>query len=129
MILLRVMAETVVILGASANPHRYSYKAQQALLEKGHTPLPVNPRYEQIDGIQCYPDLKSLECNIDTITVYVNPSILINYTEDIIRVRPGRVIFNPGAECPEVSTRIESAGIRVQHACTLVLLNTSVFAN
>ncbi len=126
---LRVMAETVAILGASINPDRYSYKVQQALIEKGHTPLPVNPRYDQIDGIQCYPDLKSLECNIDTITIYVNPGILINLTEDIIRVRPKRVIFNPGTECPEVSFRIESAGIRVQHACTLVLLNTSGFTN
>ena len=42
MILLRVMAETVVILGASLNPGRYSYKAQLALIEKGHTQVPVN---------------------------------------------------------------------------------------
>ena len=128
MILLTVMAETVVILGASINPNRYSYKAQQALIEKGHTPVPVNPRYDRIDGIQCHPDLKSLECHVDTITIYVKPAILGSMTEDIINVRPRRVIFNPGAECREVSARLESAGIKVQNACTLVLLNTSQFS-
>ena len=122
------MAETVVILGASINPDRYSYKTQQVLIENGHTPVPVNPRYDQIDGIQCYPELKSLECNIDTITIYVKPAILRNMTEDIIHVNPKRVIFNPGAECPEVSARLESAGIKVQNACTLILLNTSQFS-
>jgi len=129
MILLRVMAETVVILGASVNPERYAYMAQVALIEKGHIPLPVNPRYDQIDGVQCYPELKSLKCHIDTITIYVKPAILRSMTEDIIHARPGRVIFNPGAECREVSTRLESAGIKVQNACTLVLLNTSQFAD
>jgi predicted CoA-binding protein len=129
MILRRVMAETVVILGASINPSRYSYKVQQVLIEKGHTPVPVNPRYNQIDGVQCYPELKSLNCYIDTITIYVKPAILKNMTEDIIHARPRRVIFNPGAESREVSARLESAGIIVQNACTLVLLNTSQFAS
>ena len=121
------MAETVVILGASANPDRYSYKAQVALIENGHIPVPVNPGYNQIDGIQCYPELKSVKCHIDTITVYVRPAILRGMTEDIIHARPRRVIFNPGAECREVSARLEAAGIKVRNACTLVLLNTSQF--
>jgi predicted CoA-binding protein len=96
-------------------------------MEKGHTVVPVNPRYDRIDGIQCYPALKSLKCNIDTITIYVKPAILRNMADDIIRAKPGRVIFNPGAECRDVSARLESAGIKVQNACTLVLLNTSQF--
>ncbi len=123
------MTETVVILGASINPNRYSYMVQLALIENGHTPVPVNPKYDQIDGITCYPELKSLPCKIDTITIYLNPDNLRPMTEDILHVQPRRVIFNPGAECQEVSTRLESAGIKVQNACTLVLLNTSQFTS
>jgi predicted CoA-binding protein len=123
------MAETVVILGASTNPNRYSYKAQLALLENGHTPVPVNPRYDQIDGIQCYPDLKSIPGDVDTITVYVKSGTIIPMTGDIIEIQPKRVIFNPGAESKAVAARLESVGIRVQNACTLVLLNTAHFAS
>jgi predicted CoA-binding protein len=122
------MTETVVILGASTNLARYSHKAQLALLENGHTPVPVNPRYDQIDGIPCYPDVKSINSNIDTITVYVRPDILMPMIGDIIHVKPARVIFNPGSESAEASARFESAGIIVQNACTLVLLNTSSFS-
>ena len=121
------MTETVVILGASINPNRFSHKAQVALAENGYIPVPVNPKYDQIDGVQCYPNLASFPGSIDTITIYVKSSILRAMTEEIIQVHPKRVIFNPGAECKDVSTRLKSAGIEVQNACTLVLLKTSQF--
>ena len=122
-----LMSETVVILGASTKPNRYAYKAQLALIENGHTPVLVNPKYDQVDGIRCYPELESIERDIDTITVYVRPSILRTMTNDIIDANPVRVIFNPGSECRDVAIRLESAGIKVENACTLVLLNTSTF--
>ena len=121
------MAETVVILGASTNPGRFSHMAQLALLEHGHTPVPVNPRYESIDGIPCYPDLESVRVAVDTVTVYVRPDILAPMIEDVVRMNPGRVIFNPGSESRKASERLASEGIRVQNACTLVLLDSSRF--
>ena len=121
------MAENVAILGASANPARYAYKAQQALRANGHTPVPVNPKYALIDGIRCYPDLRSVSVKIDTITIYVRPDILYSIAGDIVAVRPDRVIFNPGSESSEVADRLESANIKVQNACTLVLLNAARF--
>ena len=117
------MTETVAILGASTNPARFAYKAQLALLAHGHTPVPVNPKYGQVDGITCYPDLASFGGVIDTVTVYVRPAIVETMTEELLRIRPARVIFNPGT----VSARLDSAGIRVQNACTLVLLDSHRF--
>ena len=122
------MSEIVAILGASTNPRRYSHQAQQSLLENGHVPLPVNPKYDQIDGVRCYPDLQSIKLDIDTITVYVRADILITMADDLVQARPKRVIFNPGAESATVAARLESEGIRVQNACTLILLNTSSFS-
>jgi len=121
------MTETVAILGASINSNRFSHKAQLALAENGCIPVPVNPKYDQIDGVQCYPSLASFPGSIDTITIYVKSSILRAMTEEVIQVHPKRVIFNPGAECKDVSARLKSAGIEVQNACTLVLLSTSQF--
>lgn len=121
------MPENVIILGASLNPNRFSHKAQLALLENGHTPIPVNPRYEQIDGIPCYPSLRSVQQDIDTVTIYVRPDILETMIEDIVHISPKRVIFNPGAESREAVKRFESVGIRVQNACTLVLLNAGQY--
>ena len=122
------MPETVAILGASPDPARFSHMAQRALLQHGHTPVPVNPRYDRIDGIRCLPDLDSIDRPVDTLTVYVRPGILQPMIDDIIRLEPARVILNPGTESDKAAARLESAGIRVQQACTLVLLDTGRFA-
>ena len=121
------MTENVAILGASKNQSRYANKAQKFLIEKGHTALPINPKYDMIDGIKCYPNLTSCSQSIDTVTVYVRPSILITLVQDIIHACPYRVILNPGTNDERAIDNLEKAGIKIQMACTLVLLRTSQF--
>ncbi len=43
--------ERVVVLGASPNPERYSYKAVCMLLEHGHEVVPVHPVADKIEGL------------------------------------------------------------------------------
>lgn len=119
--------ETVVVLGASPKPARFSYKATVALKEARYRVLPVNPGQSHIAGLCCYPDLSACPDKIDTITVYVNPSILLRRVDDMIKVRPRRVILNPGTESDEVIRRLESEGIVVQLDCTLVMLSAGTF--
>jgi len=119
--------ETVAVLGASPKPARFSHKAIVALKEAGHRILPVNPGQSEIDGLTCYPDLSACPDKIDTITVYVNPSILVRRVDDMIRVQPRRVILNPGTESDEVIERLESAGVDVKRDCTLVMLSAGTF--
>lgn len=47
--------------------------------------------------------------------------------EEIVALRPGRVIFNPGSENPRLEKKLEEAGIPFEEACTLVLLSTDQF--
>jgi predicted CoA-binding protein len=119
--------ETVAVLGASPKPARYSHKAIVALKAAGHRVLPVNPGQTEIDGLTCYPDLSACPGKIDTITVYVNPSILLRRVDDMIRVQPRRVILNPGTESDEVIERLDAAGIEVLRDCTLVMLSRGTF--
>ncbi len=121
------MTETVAILGASKNQYRYAYKAQILLIAKGHTTIPINPNYNMIDGVKCFPRLASYPENINTITVYVRPSILSTLIQEIIQASPCRVILNPGTENEKAINQLKKAGIEIQIACTLVLLSTSQF--
>jgi len=119
--------EHVVILGASNNSSRYSYKAQVKLVEQGHTVYPVSIKDDSILGIPSHRSLEDIEHTIDTVTVYINPAHLHQVIEDILNLDPKRVIFNPGSESMEEMTQLEKAGITVQTACTLVLLATDQF--
>lgn len=119
--------QQVAILGASKNPERYSYKALQMLREYGHRVHLVAPALDMVDGVKVVPKLSDIEDRIETLTMYVGPKISSSLKDDILRLNPKRVIFNPGSENLELEQALEAAGIEVQEACTLVLLRTGQF--
>ncbi|MDF1825196.1 MAG: CoA-binding protein [Verrucomicrobiales bacterium] len=119
--------EKVVILGASNKPDRYAYKAFALLLKYGHEPLPVHPTLSEIEGVAVKPDLLSIKGEVDTLTLYVNPTISEPLVDEIISLNPRRVILNPGTESSLLHEKLEAAGIMAEEACTLVLLDTGQF--
>lgn len=119
--------ETVAVVGASPLKDRYSNKAMALLSEYGHTPVPVAPRYDTIDSRTVYNSLAEIPEPIDTVTMYVGVPRQEKIIEEILALGPRRVIFNPETENPEVYGRLKAAGIRVQEACTLVLLRTNQY--
>ena len=120
--------EVVVVIGASSDSSRYSYKAVKMLSDHGHEVLPVHPREELVLGKKVTHDLGDLVGKkVDTVTVYVNAAITDKYEKDLVALHPKRVIFNPGAENPRLSSVLVKQGISVENACTLVLLSTGQF--
>lgn len=119
--------KTVAVLGASRKPERYSNKAVRLLLEHGHRVIPVHPAIEEIEHLPVVHALEHIVDPVDTLTVYLSPAISTPLQADILRLKPRRVIFNPGTENPELKRALERDGIAVEEACTLVLLNTGQF--
>ena len=70
--------------------------------------------------------MNEIDQPVDTLTVYVNSKISNGLKNDILKLNPRRVIFNPGAENEKLAEFLESAGIEVVIACTLVMLDTGV---
>ncbi|MDC0609172.1 CoA-binding protein [Vibrio sp.] len=121
------MSETVAILGASNKPDRYAFLAQSLLQEHGHTVVPINPKEKEINGVSCFTSLAEYSGKLDTVTLYVGPNILSGLVSEIIQAKPTRVIMNPGTESESAKQQLISAGIKVEEACTLVLLRTGQY--
>jgi len=119
--------QRVVVLGASPKSSRYSNRAVRLLRQNGHEVVPVNPGVPSIDGIPAAARLSAVRGHVDTLTVYVSAKRSSPLAEDIVQLRPGRVIFNPGAENPGLAEVLGREGIPAEAACTLVLLNTGQF--
>ena len=120
-------AQTVAVLGASNNPERYSNMAVRRLREAGHHVIPVNPAFPAIEGLPVERSLGEIKEPVDTLTLYVGPQRLAALTDEILRLAPERVIFNPGTESPELAAALDRAGITHLEACTLVMLQTGQF--
>lgn len=117
----------VAVLGASANPERYSNKAILSLMAAGHKVFPVNPAGGEIEGLQVYRSLAELPESVHTITVYVGPQNVMPLIAGIVAARPVRVIANPGAESVMLKAAVMAARIEYLEACTLVMLSTKQF--
>jgi predicted CoA-binding protein len=115
-----------VVIGASPNSDRYSYKATISLQQHQQTVFPIGIRSGQINGLDIITDKPAIE-NIDTVTLYVGPDNQSPWIDYIFSLNPKRIIFNPGTENPEFEALAESKGIEALEACTLVLLSINQY--
>ena len=115
-----------LVLGATTKPERYAYIAINKLVEKGHSVLAIGQNAGEVAGVKIYTKNIPLK-NIDTVTLYLNPIRQRDYYNYILETKPKRVIFNPGTENPEFYQLLQSNGIKVEVACTLVLLATNQY--
>lgn len=116
------MNKKTLVIGASENPQRYSFKAINALRSHKHDVVALAKRTGQVNDVAIKTEFP-LEEEIDTVTLYVGPQRQPEYYSQIIELKPNRVIFNPGTENSEFATLLKDNGIEAEEACTLVLLS------
>jgi len=117
----------VAVLGASQNPERYSNQAVRLLASFDYRPIPVNPAFEEIEGVQCFRRLADVDEPVHTITIYMNAAHSTPLIDEILATNPQRIIMNPGAENEELAAAASGARIEVVEGCTLVMLRTGLF--
>jgi uncharacterized protein len=119
--------ERVVVLGASNKPERYAYKAIKALLASGHEVLPVNPALKEIMGIPVVRSMAEITGNVDTVTLYIGSDRVATMKDEIIALKPKRIISNPGTESEALRDAAMRSNIDYLEGCTLVMLSTGQF--
>lgn len=115
-----------VVLGASANPSRYSNIAISRLSANEHPVVAVGLRAGKVGDVNIVKGQPKEE-NIDTITLYLNSNNQKQYYDYILSLKPKRIIFNPGAENDELEELANKNGIKTMEACTLVMLSTGQY--
>lgn len=115
-----------LILGASANPQRYSYLALDRLRNAGHEVVAIGRRNAVVKDVEIDTGKKPYT-DVHTVTLYLNPSHQKEYYDYILSLHPKRIIFNPGTENGELYRLANDHAIKAQEACTLVLLSTGQY--
>jgi predicted CoA-binding protein len=115
-----------LVLGATAKSEKAAFKAIEMLVAKGHSVLALGQNAGEVAGIKI--NTKAIPVkNIDTISLYLNPTRQRDYYNYIVDAKPKRVLFNPGTENPEFYQLLELNNIKYEAACTLVLLTLNKY--
>ncbi|MEX6690148.1 CoA-binding protein [Danxiaibacter flavus] len=115
-----------VVLGASANPSRYSYLAVNRLKAHGHPIIAIGKKQGVASDVPIITEHPEMD-DVDTVTLYLNKHNQEQYYDYIMQLHPKRIIFNPGTENDELVEMAEKNGIKTMEACTLVMLSTGQY--
>ncbi|MEA5007083.1 MAG: CoA-binding protein [Rikenellaceae bacterium] len=120
------MKNKTLIIGASTNPERYSYKAAEKLLSHGHEIYLIGNRSRNVFNREIFQNTIPFT-DVDTVTLYLSAERQAVYYDYILSLKPRRVIFNPGTENSHFEKILTDNNIEAERACTLVLLSTKAY--
>ena len=84
----RILVEykRVAMVGLSEDWSRPSNFAAKYLLDHGFEVIPVNPKYDEILGQKCYPDLKSIPTAVDVVDLFQRSERVPPFVDDAIDI-------------------------------------------
>jgi len=106
-------ARTIAVVGLSADWFRPSYFAAKYMQEHGYRIIPVNPKYPEILGEKCYPDLRSIPVPVDIVDVFRRPSDAASVAADAIAIGAKTLWLQIGVINEEAKRMGEAAGLTV----------------
>ena len=106
-------AESAALVGVSGNELRASNFVAAYLVRTSLRVYPVNPMYEEILGLKCYPSLADLPETPDIVCVFRRPDAIPGVVEEAISAGAKVVWMQLGLRHDEAAARAVEAGLEV----------------
>ncbi|MFT7460659.1 MAG: putative CoA-binding protein [Planctomycetota bacterium] len=103
----------VAVVGLSADWSRPSFFAAKYLLDHGFEIIPVNPKYDEILGQKCYPDLLSIPTPVDVVDLFQRAERIPPFVDDAIAIKAKLVWMQLGIVHEEAAEKARNAGLEV----------------
>jgi uncharacterized protein len=109
----RILAtyKTIAVVGLSANWYRPSFFAAKYMQEHGYTIIPVNPAYQEVLGVKCYPNLTSIPGPVEIVDVFRKTEDVGPIADEAIAIGAKVLWQQLGVLNMEAVAKAEAAGI------------------
>ena len=105
--------KTIAVVSFSPKPERPSHYVAMYLKENGYTIIPVNPGHNEIAGITCYPDLKSIPKSIDVVDIFRRSEFIPSIVDSAISMGVKAIWMQDHVIHEEAAQKAEDAGLMV----------------
>ncbi|MHC1706180.1 MAG: CoA-binding protein [Bacteroidales bacterium] len=105
--------QTVALIGVSQDPKRFGASSYTELRKRGWKLIPVNPKYDSVQGETCYPDLKSLPVRVDGIISMVSKANTVNVLNEAYELGVSKIWVQQMSETPEAIAFAQDHGMDV----------------
>ena len=103
----------VAIVGLSADWSRPSNFAAKYLIDHGFEVIPVNPKYDEILGQKCYPDLESIPTPVDIVDLFQRVDRIPPFVDQAIKIGAKVIWMQLGIIHEEAAQKARDAGLEV----------------
>ncbi len=103
----------IAVVGLSANWYRPSFFAAKYLLDHGYRVFPVNPRYAEVLGQTCYPDLQSIPERVDIVDCFRKSEDIPPLVDEAISVGAKVLWMQLGVTNEAAAAEARAAGLQV----------------
>ncbi|MFK8020213.1 MAG: CoA-binding protein [Pseudomonadales bacterium] len=103
----------IAIVGLSAKESRASHRVARFMLEKGYEVIPVNPGYEEVLGLRCYPALEDVPGPIDIVDLFQRSENVPPFVDQAIAIGARLVWMQLDVIHEESAQRARDAGLEV----------------
>lgn len=108
-----VGSKRIAIVGMSRSGKKFGNMAARELKSKGYELFPVHPSAPEIDGMTCYPDLKSLSGKVDGVWISIPPKNVPPVLEEAAQIGLRNIWLQQGAWSAEVQQTIDQLQLPV----------------
>jgi predicted CoA-binding protein len=106
-------AESIALVGVSANPLRSSNFVATYLVRTPFRVYAVNPAYDEVLGVKCYPTLADLPEVPDIVDVFRTPDAIPGVVDEAIAVGAPTLWLQLGLRHDEAARKAVEAGLNV----------------
>lgn len=133
--------KSIAVVGVSQEKNKIGSVIYSNIIDSEYNGkvYPVNPKYKEIDGKTCYPDLLSIGGPVEMVCIVIPSQFVESIVDDCIKKKVQTVIVissgfketgEEGKEMEEeIANKLKKAGIRLIGPNTLGIINNSINLN
>lgn len=108
-----INSKRIAVAGMSRTGKKFGNMAVKELKDKGYEIFPVHPEAQEIDGMTCYPNLKSLSGKVDGVWISVPAKNVPPLLEEAAQIGLKNIWVQQGAWSTEVQQKIDELKLQV----------------
>jgi uncharacterized protein len=117
--------ETVAVIGASGDRHKFGNKCVRAYRQAGWEVFPVNPRESEIEGLPVFAAIADVPVRPDRVALYLPPERTRAALAAIAEKGTDEVYLNPGTWDEAVLAEADRLHLTARRACAIVAIGMS----
>ena len=116
-----VGGKRIAVAGVSRSGGKFGNMAVTELKKRGYQVFVVHPEVRQINGEACFPDLHTLQGNLDGVLISLSGKQAAAVMQDTAEIGVRNVWLQQNAQTPELLALADSLGLNLVHGKCILM--------